>query len=218
MEATLARVQLASLPAGTIVQGATYVAAVGATAFVYTHGTTTQVNVWSLEVGGVALTQPVTADTNGQLPGWVDSLQTLDVTATFHGNTKTLEATPLSVASLGGSVITSTTQPGTAYTFALVDLATVVRFSNAAPVVVTVPPNSTVAFPVGAVIEVFQAGIGPVTLVPGAGVTLQSAGGFVAVAGQYATVGLRQDATDVWVVSGNLVGAAPAPVTPPVIS
>ena len=101
--------------------------------------------------------------------------------------------------------IASSQQSGTSYTFALADAATVVEATNAAATTFTVPPNSSIAFPVGTIIEVFQYGAGQVTITPGAGVTLRSDGARTKTAAQYATIGLRQRATDEWVCSGDLI-------------
>lgn len=88
----MARIQLASLPAGTVLTAGTFTPASGATAFIYTHdpnstawggaNTPVQVTVFSTETGAGTLTQPVTANANGQFPGWVTSAQALDVLAT----------------------------------------------------------------------------------------------------------------------------------------
>lgn len=104
---------------------------------------------------------------------------------------------------IGGNVIHAT-QQGLAYTFALGDMGTVVESTAAAAVNFTIPPNSAVAFPVGAIIEVFQYGAGQVSIVAGTGVTLRSDAAKVNTAGQYATIGLRQRAIDEWVLSGDL--------------
>lgn len=96
------------------------------------------------------------------------------------------------------------TQQATTYTFALADAGTVVESTDASAVTFTIPPNSSVAFPVGTLIEVFQDGAGQVTIAAGAGVTLNSPGGLVHTATQYATIRLRQRATNNWVLSGDL--------------
>lgn len=62
--------------------------------------------------------------------------------------------------------VTASTQAGTAYTLALSDASTAVEFTNSSAVTVTVPPNSSVAFPTGTVIELFQYGTGALTVAP----------------------------------------------------
>lgn len=89
------RVQLSSLSSGTVIDR-TGPTLAGVPVFVYTHGTTTQVPVYAAETGAGLLVQPLTTDANGQVPGWVDSEQTLDFLASGGRNAATaIEADPL---------------------------------------------------------------------------------------------------------------------------
>lgn len=92
----------------------------------------------------------------------------------------------------------------TARTAALGDAGRYIRFSNGSAVTFTIPPNSDVAFPIGTVIEFEQAGAGAVTVAAGAGVTLNSRGADLTLAGQYAVGGVKKVATDTWTVWGDL--------------
>lgn len=105
------------------------------------------------------------------------------------------------------SDITRTINPqtGTTYTFVLADAGKICEFSNAAAITVTVPPNSSVAFPVGAQIEVTQTGAGKTTLAQGSGVTITSLASYKSIAGQYASATLYKRATDTWQLSGSLI-------------
>lgn len=105
------------------------------------------------------------------------------------------------------SDITRTINPqtGTTYTFVLTDNGKICEFANSSPVTVTVPPNSSVALPVGAQIEVTQTGAGKVTLAQGSGVTITSLASYKSIAGQYASATLYKRATDTWQLSGNLI-------------
>lgn len=94
-------------------------------------------------------------------------------------------------------------QTGTAYTLVLTDGTKWLELSNAAAVTLTVPPNSSVAFPVGTVIQGMQTGAGQVTIVAGVGVTLNGSPG-LKVAAQYGSFGLIKVATDTWRVFGRL--------------
>jgi len=96
-------------------------------------------------------------------------------------------------------------QTGTSYTFVLSDAGKICEFSNASPVTVTVPPNSSVAFPVGTQIEVTQTGAGKTALAQGSGVTITSLASYKAIAGQYASATLYKRATDEWQLSGSLI-------------
>jgi hypothetical protein len=93
-------------------------------------------------------------------------------------------------------------QTGTTYTFALADGRRLVTASNASAQTYTVPPNSSVAYPLGTVLTITAKGAGQITLAPGAGVTLNSAHGLKTSA-QWAVVSLTKILTDTWVVSGD---------------
>ncbi len=97
-------------------------------------------------------------------------------------------------------------QVGTTYTFALTDSAVIssgtiaVTLNNASSIAATVPPNSTVAFPVGTLINLVQLGAGVVTVTAGAGVTVN---GEVVSQGQYMSMSILKVATDTWVCLGG---------------
>lgn len=96
-------------------------------------------------------------------------------------------------------------QTGTTYTLVLADAGKAVELSNASPVTLTVPPNSSVAFPTGTVVELARLGAGTVTVAAGAGVTIRSAGGLLGLRVQYSVASLRKRGTDEWVLGGDLV-------------
>ena len=95
-------------------------------------------------------------------------------------------------------------QTGTTYTLVLTDVAKVVSLTNAASITLTVPENSSVAFPVGTQILLYQGGAGQVTLSPAGSVVIRSSGSKLKTFGQYAVGGLLKLATDEWVAFGNL--------------
>lgn len=105
------------------------------------------------------------------------------------------------------SLHTTLTQTGTSYTLGLGDLGRIVAVNNSSPVTVTVPPNSSVKFPLGSLIDVRQIGTGLLTLAAGAGVTLHNSGGLNAIQ-QYATMTLNKIATDEWIVTNDTYGIA----------
>lgn len=91
---------------------------------------------------------------------------------------------------------------GTNYTLVADDLGrTILQSGN---VNLTIPPNSTVAFPIGARVNVINTGTGTVTLVPGSGVTLSTKEGLRQLAEQYSAVTLEKTATNTWVGIGDL--------------
>lgn len=96
-------------------------------------------------------------------------------------------------------------QTGTTYTLVLTDAGKMVTMTNASASTLTIPPNSSVAFPVATEIDVAQLGAGQITFTPGAGVTLISYLSLVHTAGQYATATLKQTTTDTWLLMGNII-------------
>lgn len=116
----------------------------------------------------------------------------------------TVTTTVQEIANLANTGMTITSQSGTTYTLVLGDNQSKIQFTNASAVLVTIPPNASVAFPVGAIVNLQQYGAGTVTIAAGGGVTLHAAGGLVATNGQYALASLIKDATDTWSLAGNL--------------
>lgn len=107
-----------------------------------------------------------------------------------------------------GLLRTINAQTGATYTFVLADGSgaggnPLVTFGNAGATTVTMPPNSSVAFPVGTQIDCIQQGAGSVTFVAGAGVTINSFGGLV-IGAQYVGVTFIQVAANNWTLVGYL--------------
>lgn len=95
-------------------------------------------------------------------------------------------------------------QTGTSYTLALTDVAKIVTLSNASPITLTVPPESSVAWPAGTTIVLAALGAGVVTVAAGVGVTINSAGGALDIGAQYGAATLTKYGTDTWLLIGNL--------------
>lgn len=105
-------------------------------------------------------------------------------------------------AQSGSSVLTANRQTGS-YTLVLGDAGLVVEMNVGSANNLTVPPNSSVAFPTGTVIEVLQYGAGQTTLVAGSGVTIRSPAG-LKISAQYGAASLRKLAIDEWAAEGRL--------------
>lgn len=100
--------------------------------------------------------------------------------------------------------IAPTTVSGTSYIADVGDAGAYLQFTNAASVAFTVPANATEPFAIGAVMTLEQAGAGVVTITPDTGVTLNSRGGLLDTAGQYAVAQVKKVATDTWTVIGDV--------------
>jgi hypothetical protein len=90
------------------------------------------------------------------------------------------------------------------YTLILSDAGKMVTMTNASANNLTVPPNSSVAFPVNTRIDLIQYGAGQTTIVAGSGVTILSSGSKLKLTGQYSGASLWKKATDTWVLVGDI--------------
>lgn len=108
-----------------------------------------------------------------------------------------------SIGGGGGSAPTVNAQTGTTYTLALTDANNRVTLSNGSAITVTVPPNSSVAFPIGTGVDLIQLNTGQVTVTNGSGVTVTSAIGYK-IRTIFAGCSLIKVATDTWVMVGDI--------------
>jgi len=91
------------------------------------------------------------------------------------------------------------------YTLALTDQGKVLPFSTTSTGTITIPLNSSVAFPTGSVVNFIQTGTGPILMTGASGVTIQSENSKLKFKAQYAVAGVLKTDTDTWVAFGNLV-------------
>ncbi len=91
------------------------------------------------------------------------------------------------------------------YTAVLGDEGKVLLLSNGGTAgTFTIPPNASVAFPVGAVIDMAQTGSGQITVTPGSGVTINSADSATKLRVQYSTASIIKTATNTWLLVGDI--------------
>lgn len=98
-------------------------------------------------------------------------------------------------------------QTGTTYTTVLADNGKLVTASNASAITITIPLNSSVAYPTGAQITFAQIGAGQVSIQGAGGVTINSTGGTPAIPKlrtQYSSATCIKTATDTWLVLGDI--------------
>jgi hypothetical protein len=109
-----------------------------------------------------------------------------------------------SVSVVGNVVYHIATNPQTAaYTLVLADDGKIVEVLSATAVNVTIPLESSVAFPIGTQITVLQTGTGQLTFVPAVGVTLNGNPG-VKTRGQWTAATLIKRDANIWVALGDL--------------
>jgi len=90
------------------------------------------------------------------------------------------------------------------YTLVLTDAGKVIEINSGSSENVTIPPNSSVAFPTGTQIVVVRLGAGDVTIVEGSGVTTRSDGDKAKIKSQYSSCVLIKHETNEWYILGNL--------------
>jgi hypothetical protein len=99
-------------------------------------------------------------------------------------------------------------QTGTAYTSVLADNGKIVEMNNSSANTFTIPLNSSVAYPIGAQINIVQIGTGATTVVVTAGVTLnctpQVSTNAAKLRTQYSSCTLIKRAENTWIALGDL--------------
>lgn len=105
---------------------------------------------------------------------------------------------------LTAPTITYATNAQTAtYTLVLSDASDIIEMNVGSANNLTVPLNSSVAFPVGTTLTVLQTGTGQTTINPTGGVTINGTPG-LKLRAQWSSATLIKRATDTWVAIGDL--------------
>ena len=132
------------------------------------------------------------------------------VTTAKIGASVTLTTPNIGVASATSIAVTDNvvyhiTQNATvgAYTLVLTDDNRMVEMSNAAGTTLTIPLNSSVAFPIGTMITILQTGNGQTTVAGAGGVTVHGTPG-LKLRTQYSAATCIKRATNTWVLIGDL--------------
>jgi hypothetical protein len=95
-------------------------------------------------------------------------------------------------------------QTGTTYTLAAGDAGELVTLANASAITLTVPTNASVPFAIGTQITITRAGSGSLTVVGDAGVTVNSADGFLKLRAQWSAGTLIKTNTNSWILIGDI--------------
>jgi hypothetical protein len=140
---------------------------------------------------------------------------TLDnVLAVYDSQTATMTNKTITTPTINTPTVTTPTisyainaQTGTTYTAVLADAGKIITTSNASTIVVTIPPNASVAYAIGSQITVISIGVGLTNFAIGAGVTINSTGATPAapiITARYNSATAIKTATDTWVVIGAI--------------
>ena len=162
-------------------------------------------NNWAADITGVTAG---TGITGGGTSGTVTV--TADLSTSVASTSTTQAATPSAVKEAYDLAVTkapttlSTSAQTSSYTLVLADAYKLVEMNVATGNTLTIPLNSSVAFPTGTQITVIQTGAGQTTIAGTSGVTVNSKDGNLKIAGQWASATLIKRATDTWVAIGNL--------------
>ena len=193
-----------ALPANSITL-ATVAVGAGATAITNANITDTRVLVTTNipESGDISAVVAGTGLSGGGSSGSVtvsiDTGVTADLTTAQTLTNKTLTS-PL--INLGINA-----QTGTTYTTVLADNGKLITQTNASPITTTIPPFSSVAYPVGAQINFVQYGAGKVTFAQGAGVTISSTGATATapeLRAQFSSATAICVSQDNWFIAGDI--------------
>lgn len=146
-----------------------------------------------------------------QLEGVATDLDTLEATVGAY-DVASLTDTAITTESNGQSLVYNgaewengippvleTAAQTASYTLTIDDAGYIVSMNVTGASTLTVPPSSSVDFPIGTVIGVYNQSADDVTITAGAGVTIRNAGALA----QYGEASVRKRATDEWVMVGG---------------
>jgi len=137
--------------------------------------------------------------TSGAVTLAIDTAVTADLTTAQTLTNKSLTSPRINLG--------ITTDTSTGYTTVLSDNGKLITLSNASAITATIPPNSSVAYPVGAQLNFVQLGAGQVTFTQGAGVTIVSTGATASAPktrAQYSSATAIQTSANTWLVAGDI--------------
>ena len=153
-----------------------------------TVSATTSTNLTGLLKGNGSTVSTATAGTDYVVPATLDDYATLD------SNSKvTAEQASARIVSVAVSK-----------TLSLSDAGTLQQVNSTSARTVTIPTNTSVAFPTGTEIEILRYGSGAVTLAAASGVTITCSETARTIADRYTSVVLKKVGTNAWVLQGNV--------------
>ena len=148
-------------------------------------------------VSALVASAPAALDTLNELAAALGS------DANFSTTITTALALKASTAQLDAASLSSFNCVYASYTPILTDEGNVIEMDVGTANSITIPPNSSVAFRIGASIDVLQKGPGQTSVVAGAGVTVLNTPG-LKFRDRYSMATLIKRDTNTWIVSGDL--------------
>lgn len=111
----------------------------------------------------------------------------------------------LQIALAGLTTLLAFNTPTASYTLVIADSNKVILQNVSSANTITVPPNSSVALPIGIQIPVVQYGAGQTSFVAGAGVTLSTPDGALKLRVQYSAATLIKTGINSWILMGDII-------------
>lgn len=106
------------------------------------------------------------------------------------------------------NIVTIRTLTASSHTLEAVDLGSILETTGSSAVTVTIPPEASVPFEIGTLVNVTQVGAGIATVAAAPGVSLNGVtSGSVSLDGQWSGAALVKRGADAWVIQGALAGA-----------
>jgi hypothetical protein len=191
-------------PAGATVASGVTSTPVGAISATNVQAAIAELEAEKLALAGGTVTGPLTVENDFIAYDAVFDTVLIGVAPVTdaHAATKGYVDDRLNASVIAGQGIN--TQTGTSYTLVAADANKLVWMTNAAAVTLTIPPNSTVPFPVGVHVDIAQANVGQVSVAPGAGVTLMSEDSKRKLTKQFSAGSLVKLASDSWLLTGSI--------------
>ena len=122
-------------------------------------------------------------------------MSTIKVASISHPSSNNAAIKLASDGTAGIAALTTNAQSGTTYTFTADDAGRLVTASNASAKTFTIPPQSSVTWAAGAVLNVVNYGAGSLTVAGGAGVTVTNA---AKTSAQFESAALIRTAENAW--------------------
>ena len=141
---------------------------------------------------------------SGSVTVAIDTTVTADLTTAQTLTNKTFTTPTLNSPLINVGI---NAQTGTTYTTVLADNGKLITQTNAGAITTTIPPFSSVAYPVGSQLNFVQYGAGQVTFAQGAGVTIASTGASATapkLRAQYSSATAICVAQDSWLIAGDI--------------
>ena len=162
----------------------------------------------STQVATTAYVETAVSSLVASAPGTLDTLNELAAAlgddANFSTTVTNSLALKLEQSDLDNATYYAFNGQTASYTIALSDSTNMVTINSGSGTTVTVPANSSVAFPIGTYIDIFQLGTGQVTVAEGSGVTIYATPG-KKLRTQYSGASLVKRDTDTWYLTGDIV-------------